>query len=297
MTRIPPGESDPRAPRREMRRIRAEGGEGTDSDDWLAAFRRACDRIGAAAASMSPAERREPTGDGAGGDVTVMIDRVAEDIVIDEIEALGLPLTLLSEEAGRVAIAGGGPTVVVVDPIDGSLNATRGLPVFSTSIAVAEGPTMGDVVLGLVRDHGTGEEWTAERGRGAHLNGLPITAEDAGGGDRLELLLVEGALPARLGAVAQMLEGRVGRIRALGSLALSLCHTATGRGDGMVGLGPGRTVDIAAAQLIAREAGLLVGLPDVAALAPTPLNLEARFHVTAAHDAAALDLLGRAAAR
>ena len=280
-----------------MRRIRAEGGEGTDSDDWLAAFRRACDRIGAAAASMSPAERREPTGDGAGGDVTVMIDRVAEDIVIAEIEALGMPLTLLSEEAGTLAVAGGGPTFVVVDPIDGSFNASRGLPIFSTSIAVAEGPTIGDVVLGLVRDHGTGEEWTAERGRGAHLNGLPITAEDAGGGDRLELLLVEGAFPARLEAAARMLDGRVGRIRALGSLALSLCHTAAGRGDAMVGLGPGRTVDVAAAQLVAREAGLLVGLPDVAALAPTPLDLEARFHVTAARDAATLDLLGRVAAR
>ena len=272
-------------------------GTGTDHETWLAAFRRACDRIEAAARSMTPAERQAPTGEGAGGDVTVMIDRVAEDIVIAELEALGVPLTLVSEEVGTVAIGGGGPTVVVVDPIDGSLNAKRGLPVFSTSIAVAEGPAMGDVVLGLVRDHGTGEEWTAARGQGARLGGEPITAGEAGDGDRLELLLVEGAFPARLGAVADMLDGHVGRIRALGSLALSLCHTATGRGDAMVGLGPGRTVDVAAAQLIAREAGLLVGLPDVDALGATPLDLAARFHVTAARDAATLALLGRVAAR
>lgn len=273
------------------------GGPGTDHETWLAAFRRACDRIEAAARSMSPAERQAPTGEGAGGDITVMIDRVAEDIVIAELEALGLPLTLVSEEVGTVAIGGGGPTIVVVDPIDGSLNAKRGLPVFSTSIAVAEGPAMGDVVLGLVRDHGTGEEWTAARGRGARLGGEPVTAGEAGDGGHLELLLVEGAFPARLGAVADMLDGHVGRIRALGSLALSLCHTAGGRGDAMVGLGPGRTVDVAAAQLIAREAGLLVGLPDVDALAATPLDLEARFHVTAARDAATLALLGRVAAR
>jgi myo-inositol-1(or 4)-monophosphatase len=246
---------------------------------------------------MSPAERRAPTGEGAGGDVTVMIDRVAEDIVIGELEALGLPLTLVSEEVGTVAIAGGGPPVVVVDPIDGSLNAKRGLPIFSTSIALAEGPAMGDVVLGLVRDHGTGEEWTAARGRGALLGGRAISAGADGEDGHLELLLVEGAFPARLAALVEMLDGRVGRIRALGSLALSLCHTATGRGDAMVCLGPGRTVDVAAAQLIAREAGLRVGLPDAAVLPGVPLDLETRFHVTAARDDATLDLLGRVAAR
>lgn len=272
-------------------------GEEADHEIWLAAFRRACDRIGAAARSMSPAERRAPTGEGAGGDVTVMIDRVAEDIVIGELEALGLSLTLVSEEVGTVAIAGGGPPFLVVDPIDGSLNAKRGLPVFSTSIALAEGPAMGDVVLGLVRDHGCGEEWTAVRGGGARLDGRLVTAGDAPVDGHLELLLVEGAFPARLAALVEMLDGRVGRIRALGSLALSLCHTAGGRGDAMVCLGPGRTVDVAAAQLIAREAGLRVGLPDAAALPGVMLDLETRFHVTAARDIATLDLLGRVAAR
>ena len=274
-----------------------DGGTGTDTQTWLAAFRRACDGIGAATRSMSPAERRAPTGAGAGGDVTVMIDRVAEDLVIAELSALGLPFTLVSEEVGVVPVHGGGPVTVVVDPIDGSLNAKRGLPVFCTSIALAEGSAMGDVVLGLVRDHGTGEEWTAERGRGAWLDGAPVVAGDAGWGGAIELLLVEGAFPERIAALAGMFEGRVGRLRMLGSLALSLCQVAAGRGDAMVALGPGRTVDVAAAQLVAREAGLLVGLPDVPSLAPTPLDLDVRFHVTAAADAATLDLLGRVAAR
>ena len=214
-----------------------------------------------------------------------------------ELSALGLPFTLVSEEVGVVPVHGGGPVTVVVDPIDGSFNAKRGLPVFCTSIALAEGSAMGDVVLGLVRDHGTGEEWTAERGRGAWLDGAPVVAGDAGGGGAIELLLVEGAFPERIAALAGMFEGRVGRLRMLGSLALSLCQVAAGRGDAMVALGPGRTVDVAAAQLVAREAGLLVGLPDVPSLAPTPLDLDVRFHVTAASDAATLDLLGRVAAR
>ena len=74
---------------------------------------------------------------------------------------------LVSEELGERAFGAGGPLRVVVDPIDGSVNAKRGIPFFSLSLAVAEGPTMGDVIFGYVYDFGAGEEWVAERGRGA----------------------------------------------------------------------------------------------------------------------------------
>ena len=57
--------------------------------------------------------------------------------------------------------------LVVIDPIDGSTNAKRGLPHHSLSIAVADGPTMADVVFGYVYDFGPQEEWTATRGGGA----------------------------------------------------------------------------------------------------------------------------------
>ena len=273
----------------------AESGGAADTEMWLAAMRRACDRIGEAARTMSPAERCEPCGAGAGGDTTVMIDRVAEDIVIEELEALGRPLRVVSEEIGETTVAGGGSLVAVIDPIDGSLNAKRGLPIFSTSIALAEGPTMADVTIGLVRDHGTGEEWVAERGRGAWLDGNRLAPDPPAVDGSLELLLLEGAFPASVRRLAEGVGHRVGRFRALGSLALSLCHTASGRGDAMVGLGPGRSVDIAAAQLIAREAGLLVGLPRAADLAGTPLDLRVRFHVAAARDAETLTQLARAA--
>ena len=272
------------------------GAGNLDAQVWLTAFRRACDRVAGMVRAMPPERRREPVGRGAGGDITVAVDIAAEDIVIAELEAMGVPLTLVSEEAGTVAIGGGGRLVVVVDPIDGSLNAKRGLPIFATSIALADGPTMGDVILGVVRDHGTGEEWIAVRGRGATLDGVALAPRPPDEGF-VDVLMVEGAFPARLAAVAEMLDGRVGRIRAIGSLALSLCQTAAGRGDAALCLGPGRTVDVAAGQLIAREAGLLVGLPGSADLAGIPLDLDVRFHVTAAHDAETLDLLGRVAAR
>ncbi len=266
------------------------GGPSAEAELWLGAFRRACDRIAARLHDLTPKERAEPCGRGAGGDVTARVDRVAEDIVVQELEALGRPLTLVSEELGEREIAGGGPSLVVLDPIDGSLNAIRGLPIFATSIALAHGRTMGDVVLGLVRDHGTGEEFTAGRGRGAWLDGRPIGPPAPADGP-LGLLLLEGAHPDRVSVAARALDGHVGRLRALGSLALSLCHVAAGRAEGMAGLATGRAVDVAAAQLVAHEAGMTVGLPEPSDRLGVPLDVTTRFHALAARDPATLALL------
>lgn len=271
----------------------ADAGAGPGDDAWLAVLRRACDRAAAAIGDLPPGQRAAPLGRGAGGDVTLGVDRAAEDAVLHELEALGTPLTLVSEELGVRELGGGGPPLVVLDPIDGSLNAGRGLPAFATAVAVADGPAMAGVRVGLVRDHGTGEEFSAVRGRGAWLDGAPLdpTPADAG---RLEIVMLEGASPARVVRAARALEGRVARLRAIGSLALSLCHTAAGRGDAMAGLGPGRAVDIAAAQLVAREAGLVVGIPAAEALAAAPLDLTTRYPVIAARDEAVLALLNSA---
>jgi myo-inositol-1(or 4)-monophosphatase len=263
------------------------------SRPWLAAFRRACDRIAAEVLSLPPERRAERCGRGASGDVTLRVDRMAEDAVVAELTALGRPLTLLSEELGERELAGGGPPLVVLDPIDGTLNATRGIPAFATSLAIADGPTMADVSLGMVRDLGTGEEFVAERGAGAWADGARLDARREPAG-RLELIMLEGTSPPLLARAARHLDGRAGRLRALGSLALSLCHTAAGRADGMAGLGRGRAVDVAAALLVAREAGLLVGLPSAGALAGSLLDLRASFPVLAARDEATLALLSRA---
>ena len=102
----------------------------------------------------------------------------------------GEDVKLVSEEVG---VLGNGRFTVVVDPIDGSLNAKRGIPFFSISIAVAEGDTMDDVVFAYVHDFGAGEEWTAARGGGARLNGLPLTELPK---DELEILSFEATTTA-----------------------------------------------------------------------------------------------------
>jgi myo-inositol-1(or 4)-monophosphatase len=271
------------------------GGPSPAAEAWLAPFRRACDRIAAEVRALPPARRAEALGRGAGGDVTLLVDRVAEDAMVAELEAFGRPLTLISEELGRLEIAGGGPPLVVLDPIDGSVNAKRGFPGFATAVALAEGRTMGDVTVALVRDLAAGEEFVAERGRGAWLDGAPL-APHRPVDERLELLMVEGASPALVERAARHLDGRVRRLRALGSIALSLCHTAAGRADAMACLVRGRSVDVAAAQLVAREAGLLVGAPAAEAFPAAPLDVTTRFHVLGARDEATLELLSRAVA-
>jgi myo-inositol-1(or 4)-monophosphatase len=160
---------------------------------------------------------------------------------------------------------------VVIDPIDGSLNAKRGIPHHALSLAVADGATMADVAFAFVYDFGPGEEWFARRGEGAWLNGRRLDAglpERLGKDGRLEVLGVESADPRWLAASADSLEACCHRVRALGTIAASLCQVAAARFDGMVSLRRSRGVDAAAAQLIVREAGGLVSFPAC----PEPLG-------------------------
>src|ERR1700742_185664 len=126
------------------------------ADDWLAASRRAVGQVGTMlAARPTIAERVKETGTrGGGGDRTLVIDEVAEEMVFAELQGLyaaGARFSAVSEERGFVDF--GSPDVcVVIDPIDGSVNAKRGLPHFALSLAVAHGTTMADVVFGFVRD-------------------------------------------------------------------------------------------------------------------------------------------------
>lgn len=222
-------------------------------------------------------EREPVVGAGLGGDDTTAIDKAAEDVILARVrEAAG---SVVSEEVGR--LGGDALPLVVVDPIDGSLNAKRGIPFFSLSIAVAEGETMDDVVFGFVHDFGSREEWTARRGEGAWLNGEPL------GGvapkDEVEILSFEATLTSLVARDAPKVADLAHRLRIMGSLALSFCHLAAGRVDAVCSLKPARAVDIAAAQLLCRELGLAVDLFDVEEpFGAAPLDLEGRSRVVAA---------------
>jgi myo-inositol-1(or 4)-monophosphatase len=248
---------------------------------WLDVCRDAVGDIKAVLADLPTRVEREPVLQlGEGGDDTTAIDAAAETAVVHRLERLDEGFTLVSEELGERVFNGGGSLRVVCDPIDGSLNAKRDIPFFSLSLAVADGETMGDVRFGYVYDFGSGEEWTAERGLGAMLNGAPIGAVKPK--DEIEILSFEATTTAEVAERAAELVGSAHRLRIMGSLALSLCHLAAGRVDAVCSLKPARSVDIAAAQLLVRECGLAIDLFEDPPFSAAPLDLIGRSRVVAA---------------
>ena len=248
--------------------------------DWLAVGRALVDDARCVLVDLPTRAEREPVvGTGKGGDETTAIDDAVERGAIARLnERLG-DYTLVSEEVGEV-VKGNGRPYVVLDPIDGSLNAKRGVPHFCLSVAVADGPAMGDVAYGYVYDFGTGEEWTATRGGGAQLDGAPLG--DVRPKDEIEILAFEATLTSSIAEKAANVVGLAYRLRVMGSLALALCNLAAGRIDGVCSLKNARSVDIAAAQLLVREVGLAVDLPEAPPFEAAPLDLEGRSRVVAA---------------
>jgi myo-inositol-1(or 4)-monophosphatase len=250
---------------------------------WLEACRAAAADIRRVLDELPGRAEREPViAAGEGGDDTTAIDAAAEQAVVAHLESLheqGHDFTLVSEELGVEAF-GDSQTHVVVDPIDGSVNAKRGLRHFCLSIAVAEGPSMGDVVFGYVHDFGAGEEWTATRGGGAQLDGRPLAVQRPK--EKVEILVMEGTLSASVADKAVPLVGYALRFRIMGSLALSLCQFAAGRVDAVCSLRDARAVDVAAAQLLVREQGLPIEFADAGPWDAAPLNLAPRSLVVAA---------------
>jgi myo-inositol-1(or 4)-monophosphatase len=261
--------------------------------DWLGVCRGAVEDVRGVLGDLPTRAEREPVvGDGVGGDDTTAVDAAAERVILERLRAVD-GATIVSEEAG--VLEGEGPWRLVVDPIDGSLNAKRGIPFFSLSVAAAEGETMDDVVFGYVYDFGSGEEWVAERGGGALLNGEQLRG--AGPKEEIEILSFEATLTSSVAEKAASVVGLAYRLRIMGSLAISLCHLAAGRVDAVCSLKPARAVDIAAAQLLVRERGFAIELPEAPPLGAAPLDVEGRSRVVAGATSEVCDRLFAALSR
>ncbi len=265
--------------------------------DWLGACRRAAEAVREVLVEAGDPTRTTGTR-GEGGDATLVIDAEAEAAVfaqLDRLHADGARFRAISEERGVVEF-GSTDTLVVIDPIDGSTNAKRGLPHHALSIAVADGPTMADVVFAYVYDYGPEEEWVARRGGGALLDGVELDRDVPERRDRegrLELLGIEAADPRLIAATD--LRDSAHRVRALGTIAVTLCQVAAARLDGMITLRGTRAVDAAAGQLIVREAGGVVAFPACAEPLAAPLDLAPHSPIAAARTPSGLEQLLRLA--
>ncbi len=198
---------------------------------------------------------RRPHAVGAGGDTTVEVDSVAEAIVFSALAGMaerGERFSVLSEEAGRREFGADYP-LVLVDPVDGSINAKQGIPLFGLMLAVLDGPTVGDTLAGLVLNLSTGEEWRAARGQHATRGRERVSVLARSQPDRLEVVGLEST-PRALKLAGPLVE-RASKIRILGSMALSIALTSAGAFDAFCAPIPVRVFDMAASLLVLREAG------------------------------------------
>jgi len=230
----------------------------------------------------------EVLGRGADGAPSLRIDRVAERAVLDLLAKEQVRLNVLSEEAG--SIDRGGEATLVLDPIDGTHNAVRGIPFYGVSIAIGRDQLVG-VEEGLVRDLVSGATYYAAKGRGATLNGRTIRVRPFDPEDSVaSVYLGTNAHPD-----SNRVASRARRTRSLGSAALELCLVARGAMDmyylnSAVRAAELRIVDMAAGTLIVREAGGRVVDLQGRDL-DLPLDLEARTNLVAYGDPRAWEAL------
>ncbi len=194
----------------------------------------------------------DEVGIGADGTPTCKIDLIAETEVLEIIEERDAALNVLSEEAGFVDR--GFDETLVLDPIDGTYNATTGIPIYCISMAVGRA-RLSDIRCGLVKDLVHGDTYWAEKENGAFLNGVQISV-----GEFEDKKTVFSVPLSRLAPESSYIAAHLPkRVRILGSAALEMCMLARGVMDVYYNQsrhrGSLRIVDIAAASLILREAG------------------------------------------
>ena len=189
-------------------------------------------------------------------DLVTEVDHQSEAYLLGEVRRDFPDHHIFSEESG--VIEGNDENIWYIDPLDGTVNYAHQVPIFSVSIAYA---SHGRLTLGAVYDPLRDELFSAERGRGATLNGAQIQVSSV-----MELrrsLLVTG-FPYDIWDTPQDNFGNFVRfakltqgVRRLGSAALDLAYVAAGRFDGFweISLKPW---DVAAGGLISEEAGARV---------------------------------------
>ena len=199
---------------------------------------------------------------GAGGDISMEIDLVAERTVIEFLKRNNENLLLISEEIGEIIIGNEKEAEmlrekIIIDPIDGSTNSVRGIPFSCISIAYAIGDNLQDMSKAVILDLNTGKMYWAEKNKGAYFNDKKLQVSPTCSNDQI-IFEVDFDLDTIINTFkeAKSLLDKIYRIRVLGSIALSCCLLAKGALDGILDLREGtRIIDIAAGYLIIKEAG------------------------------------------
>ncbi|GAA3938334.1 inositol monophosphatase family protein [Hymenobacter algoricola] len=192
-------------------------------------------------------------------DMVSYVDQEAERLIVSGLRELLPQAGFITEEgttgADSQATSAGTALTWIIDPLDGTTNFIHGLPCYSVSVALLEGP---ELVVGVVYEVNLDECFRAVRGGGAFCNDQPIRVSAT---PTLNQALIATGFPysnfhrveAYLGILKEFMRGTNG-IRRVGSAAVDLAWTAAGRFDGYFEFNI-NSYDVAAGILLVREAG------------------------------------------
>ncbi len=196
--------------------------------------------------------RRSITGEiCASGDLMRKVDVVADDVIRRTVEERNWTLGIVTEELGS---AGDGPPYLLIDPVDGSVNADLGIPIASVSIALTEDHRLSSVREGVVLSLFQDEEYFAMRGEGAFLNGERIHVEEP----RDDVAVIYAPCRGGVHDLKKVLGIRHLSTRDYGCISMGLAYLSRGLMHAVMDMGYVRPFDVAAGFLLVKEAGGLV---------------------------------------
>jgi myo-inositol-1(or 4)-monophosphatase len=211
------------------------------------------------------------------------IDKIAEDACIDYIKKNDVSIKLISEESGTFSFGDDPKYTLIVDPIDGSTNASRGVPFFSLSLALLDGTTFNDVIAGLVRAPLLLKNNLFEvvKGRDIKVDGKPIKPQPIE--EKLSKAIVSIYVYDTELELVKPVASKAYKTRLFGSIALEVCYTATGLLDALIDTrGTLKIMDFVAAKLFIEEAGGIITDMEGKLLTSNVFELSERFSIVCA---------------
>jgi myo-inositol-1(or 4)-monophosphatase len=244
--------------------------------DWIDVLLEAAKRVEDVSRRLKQSPKgRRILGIGAAGDKTMLVDREAEDSVLEVITQVD-DIRIITEEGGETGEKNARWTVVI-DPIDGSSNFERGIPFYCTSLAVLEGKTVDSIKFAVVKNLVSGDTYLASRGGGAMKGGKQIYSSGVVALEEAVLVVDTSRTTGKVLRALIPLGTSVKRQVHFGANALEACFLAEGLVDGMVDIRRKmRITDFAGGYLIAKEAGAIITDERGGEFAPS-VNLKERF--------------------
>jgi len=197
-------------------------------------------------------------GVGAGGDISRNIDIIAEKTVLDYLREINFECVVLGEECGRVELSNNPKGFIIMDAIDGSANAVRGVPFFCSSLAFAVENKLSSVTDGVITNLANGEMYWASKDKGSFFNNKQIKVHSKDPIYKIIGINTSGASVDLMQRLYPIFE-KHNHIRHFGANALEMALFARGLMDVFIDLrNKIRIQDIAAGYIIIKEAGGLL---------------------------------------